>query len=67
MSATFAHFVRDATGQDFLLTFAGEEYAPRFRRFARSWMRLRHDDHTRPQPAGAMTVHVVPSELYEPA
>ena len=64
MSASFAYFVRDSMGHDFLFTIAGEDYEERFRSFARGWMRLKHDPSSN-SPVGRMTVHVVPSQEYE--
>ncbi len=44
MSANFVHYVEDACGDKFLFTVAGEEYGPKFRKFAQRWIA----DHKRP-------------------
>lgn len=66
MSASFAYFVRDSMGQDFLFTIAGEGYEERFRSFARGWMRIKHDP-SRRAPVGSMTIHAMPCDQYEAA
>ena len=59
MSANFAHWVQDETGDKFLFTIAGPDYADRFRYFARGWMRLRHDT-SRLSPVGKMVIVIEP-------